>query len=87
MNKTVALVYSNIQENSNKYYICEQCGMTLITKYGRLGQSPKVSKKEYTSEYVASSNLYKIIEKKKSKGYKEVSIEEIIFNEGEFFNI
>ena len=64
MKKTIALVYSNVHENSNKYYICEQCGTTLITKYGRLGQAPKVTKKEYTSEYVASSNLHKVIEKK-----------------------
>lgn len=90
--KRSAFIYSQRRENSNKYYIIEFFGNSncneyeVIVKYGRLGKNPTISKKMFDSEYMADKFYKGKISDKIKKGYEEVALEDIMFNEGEFYN-
>lgn len=85
-----ALIYSDRRENSNKYYIVEMNEVNNVyevtAKYGRLGKRPAVTMKGFTNEHSARTFYAKKVSEKIKKGYEEVDLEDIMFNEGEFFN-
>lgn len=88
-----ALIYSNEQENSNKYYILEleqnEEGKFVVTfKYGRRGKNPKVLK-DINNNYRLACKTYnnKISFLKNKKKYKEVEFLDIMANDSSaFFN-
>lgn len=88
--KRNALIYSDRKANSNKFYIVEMNeengSYEVIVKYGRLGKFPNISTKSFASEYTATNFYDKKLFEKRHKGYEDVSLEDIMFNEGEFFN-
>lgn len=88
--KRTSLIYSDRTANKNKYYIAEVESKNDVfivhMKYGRLGKQPKISSKPFVSEYKANQFYITKVNEKLAKGYEEVDIEDIIFNEGEFFN-
>lgn len=88
--KRNALIYSERSENSNKFYIVElteENGIYEVTvKYGRLGKRPTTSTKSFQSEYRANDFYSSKLSDKRKKGYEDVALEDIMFNEGEFFN-
>lgn len=89
MVKRNSLIYSERRENSNKFYIIEMNednGYEVIIRYGRLGKRPTTSTKNFSSEYSARDFYDKKLSEKRKKGYEEVALEDIMFNEGEFFN-
>ena len=85
--KFESLVYSNIKENSNKYYIIEiieeDSIYSLILRYGRLGKVPQIKKEEGTEKFLIGKYNKKISDLLK-KGYKKAPLEIIINNNGEF---
>lgn len=88
--KRTSLILSDRATNQNKYYIAEveQDGdqFNVNLKYGRLGRSPQKSIKSFESEYKAINFYIKKVNEKLNKNYEEVAIEDIMFNEGEFYN-
>ena len=84
------LVYSNRDENSNKFYIVEvqeeNEKFNLSIRYGRLGKNPTIKDKPIISQNRAISELMDTVYKKKKKGYVEVDIEDIIDNGADWWN-
>lgn len=88
--KRNALIYSERNLNSNKFYIIEMMeenGCYAISiKYGRLGKRPTCSVTDDLTKSKADSIYSKKYSEKIRKGYENVALEDIIFNEGEFYN-
>lgn len=84
----VSLIYSNIGENSNKFYIMqvieEDGKIDLIKRYGRLGKNPTIIKTNYVTLSRAITEFDKTYSSKLKKGYTLCSLEEIIYDDGNF---
>lgn len=85
----ICLVYSNREENSNKFYIVEvqededKKVYNLITKYGRLGKKPQKQIKEFKNKAIAILAMNQKANKKKYSNnprYTETDIDSIIAN-------
>ena len=87
--KRTSLVYSDINKNSNKYYILELLkkddDYTLIKRYGRLGKRPTIIENSYSLSK-ATQEFNKTLDSKVKKGYKYCNIEDIMYSDGNFFN-
>lgn len=85
----LCLVYSNREENANKYYIMElkerEDGYYLVTKYGRLGKRPAKREKRVKSISFGNSLIAKAYFEKMKKGYINTDIDEIIATGNAFF--
>ena len=88
--RRTSLILSDRATNKNKYYIAEveKDGnyFNVHLKYGRLGRLPQKSTKTFVNQHKAIEFYIKKVNEKMAKNYEEVPIEDIMFNEGEFYN-
>ena len=60
--------------NNNKFWNVIVNGTQVATEYGRVGERPQKTVKDFTSERAADTFASKKISEKKEKGYSEIEI-------------
>lgn len=87
---SISLIYSNRRENSNKYYILtiveDGSAYKVICKYGRLGKSPRIQEKPYSTIGQANNFYDNKLSILRRQGYEEADVSEIIMSDGSFVN-
>eukprot|EP00941_MAST-03F_sp_MAST-3F-sp1_P004832 g4832.t1 len=65
------------------FWVAELHGKTFVSKYGKIGNKPRSSRKDFPTEAAARAWYHKQIKLKQAKGYEEAESEEAVDDEEE----
>ena len=85
-----SLILSDIDTNTNKYYILELIksneSFVLIRRDGNLGNKPTIVKTSTSNRISAIKEYEKVLDKILRKGYNFCYLEDIIYSDGSYYN-